>query len=359
MSFVASYIKDLIKFNGPITVARFMKTVLTHKEFGYYNTKEVFGGKGDFITSPEISQVFGECLGLKIVQWAKTHRLNTPMHIVELGPGRGTLIHDVLRTLRSFPDVQLKSVTLIEVSDKLRHQQKKQLEEFPCAIDWLSSIDDFKIHRCKDVSLVVLAHEFFDALPIHAFTRIEGSNWREIMVGLDHSDGFVFQTAPSETLSQKVFFPKDPKVLKNAVEVCPEAIKVAVWMKRCFKVSPKALGMIFDYGQFGPPTGSLRAIKGHNILDNPLSDVGDCDLSADVDFRALYDVFNEDFDVEFKYQGQFLQEMGIRERTKMLVYHNRNDCNIRSHLVSAFERLVDPQQMGSIYKVLSILSSRE
>lgn len=356
MSSLASHVKDLIKLNGPITLARFMRNVLTHNSLGYYITKEVFGGKGDFITSPEISQMFGESIGLKIVQWARLHEHKAPIQIIELGPGRGTLMHDVLRTINQFSDVQskLKSATLVEVSQKLQQLQKTKLKEFPCDIDWISSVDQFDSEICNGTSTVVLAHEFFDALPIHAFKRTSGDAWREILVGLDQQDAFALQLAHEETLSQKFFLPKEIEATQNAIEVCPEGIKVANWMKKCFSLSPSALGMIIDYGKYRAPSGSLRAIKDHKIQENPLQDVGECDLSADVDFKALDNVFKDEFSTEFKYQGQFLLDLGIRERTMMLLDRNRNDKNIVKDLISSYERLVDPKEMGSIYKVLTI-----
>lgn len=356
MSSLASYLKELIKINGPITVARFMKNALTHPSLGYYNTKEVFGRKGDFITSPEISQIFGESIGLKIVQWARMHKPKGPIHLIELGPGRGTFMHDVLRTVKQFSDVksQVKRVSLVEVSEKLRKFQENKLGEFSCNIDWAASVDQFNPERCKKTSTVILAHEFFDALPIHAFNRISGNEWREIMVGLDQQDVFALQLAHSETFSQKLFLPKHVEASQDAIEVCPEGIKIANWIKKCFSFSPSALGMIIDYGIYGAPSGSLRAIKEHKILGDPLQDVGECDLSADVDFRALDSIFKDVFETEFKYQGQFLLDMGIRERTMMLIERNRHLPEIASHLVSSYERLVNPKEMGSIYKVLTI-----
>ncbi|KAJ3001106.1 hypothetical protein HKX48_003056, partial [Thoreauomyces humboldtii] len=193
---VSKHIRDQIKFGGPISVANFMRSALTHPEGGYYMKEDVFGARGDFTTSPEISQMFGELVGI----WFITHwqSLGSPkdVRIVELGPGRGTLMADVLRTLAQFPSFHktIRGVHMVDASPFLRTMQAQTvapgvvLEEGSATVSredglnvhWHEVLDDVPSDMCT----MFVAHEFFDAMPIYKFELTE-DGWREIVVALE------------------------------------------------------------------------------------------------------------------------------------------------------------------------------
>ena len=295
-----------IRFGGPLTVAQYMREALTNPGSGYYMKKDVFGRQGDFVTSPEVSQMFGECLGIWIInEWLKMGR-PAPMQLVELGPGRGTLMADILRTFGKIsPDALAgMSVHLVEVSDAMRRLQEAALcggapSQQPARdvsgdsnafhqrrssagplVSWYSSSRDVP----RGFSFFV-AHEFFDALPVHKFVRGGGGDgdekWHEILVDVD-GDGLRFVRAKGKTPAVSLI---DAGEEKDEVEVCPAAGVLVKSLCERIATDGGAL-LVADYGHGGEKGDTLRAFKGHALAD-PLKEPGDADLTADVDFSYL------------------------------------------------------------------------
>ncbi|EDV29842.1 uncharacterized protein TRIADDRAFT_52674 [Trichoplax adhaerens] len=373
-------VKDLIsqiKADGPISIASYMRQVLTGPMGGYYMSSDVFGSKGDFTTSPEVNQMFGELIGIWLYyQWMQT-RPKSHAQIIELGPGRGTLSADILRTIKQFRNLQEGlSLHLVEISPKLSKIQEdticmhdtkttqsvKELDVKPagCYKALMSSdgIPIYWYYHLKDVpnndySLVV-ANEFFDALPIHQFRKVNG-NWNEVMIDVDEGDGkhhLKFVLAPKPTLqtklyTQDVMFAKSSKV-KDIMEVSPDSATIYKEIADRLRVHG-GCALIVDYGEFGTGTDTIRAFRKHkqvHVLDAP----GSADLTADVDFAFLkYTVENT---VKFYGpipQGQFLLQMGIQARLKMLI--KELEKSQRDDLLSAYYMLINPNKMGLRFKV--------
>ncbi|KAI8983067.1 S-adenosyl-L-methionine-dependent methyltransferase [Pilobolus umbonatus] len=320
-----------------------MRQVLVNPLSGYYMTGDVFGRQGDFITSPEISQVFGELCGLwYLTEWM---RLGQPSktQIIEFGPGRGTLMSDILRTVAQFPKFYqtLTDVHFIEASPSLRKIQRLNLigeseddinkkedanysvRKDGIRVSWHDGVElvpgmYIELSLCPHWSFV-MAHEFFDALPIHIFEKYE-SEWREMLIDLDDTD-------------------ESWNVMKNIAK---------------FIEKNGGTGLAIDYGQDYIQGDTLRAIKQHKII-HPMSDPGTADLSADVDFSFLKDAIKKESNIDAYgpiTQMKFLQSMGIQARVEQL-FKNAKSSEARKTLLDGAERLMDPNRMGRIYKVLS------
>ncbi|KAJ7168624.1 S-adenosyl-L-methionine-dependent methyltransferase [Mycena filopes] len=378
---------DGIKATGPISLATYMQLCLSHPTYGYYMNSQnsIFGPQGDFVTSPEISGVFGELLGVWLAaQWMNTSP-RLPLRVVELGPGRGTLMADVLRVLAQFAPKQLKSVHLVETSATLRALQEARLQpsadEHGCVLEWHDSIE--QIAKTEDEYTMVLAHEFFDALPVHSIQRTD-QGWQEVLIALAESDPttdsepqshprlrYVLSPQPSAAstllgLSSSRF--RDTPV-GGRVEVSPVGFKTMrkVGELLCPTPSPngpplpRGCGLIVDYGEARAFAESFRAFKNHAIVD-PFTTPGECDLTANVDFAYLQEAVA---DLELPTHGPlpqaaFLERMGLGMRVESLIA--RASASSASHdaqeqaarLRAAAQRLVDPAGMGREYSVLGI-----
>lgn len=370
-----------IRFGGPMTVAQFMQEVVSHPRTGYYAAKdEVLGAGGDFVTSPEISQMFGECLSVWLLhEWTKMGRPR-PLQLVELGPGRGTLMNDVLRSLQKLtPPEVLKdlSVHLVEISDRLRKQQEAQLcgyfrkqpeteaEKPEHAI--LTAVSRFgpTVHWYKDLDEVprgfslFLAHEFLDALPIHQFVR-GPEHWHEVLIDLEQQ----YPKGNDKNVANKLRFVKSRQTTPNCVhvpedekrdslEVSPQTGKVVDMLCDRITVNGGA-ALIADYGHCGEKEITLRAFKDHQLQDDPLENPGQADVTADVDFSY---VKRRCSDTTLCYgpvgQGDFLKKLGIDLRKDSLLKKCKDDAT-KAQIESSFRMLTDPKRMGERFKFLSI-----
>ncbi|KAM3585946.1 hypothetical protein VKS41_002480 [Umbelopsis sp. WA50703] len=384
---LAKHLRDSIKIAGPLTMAHYMRQVLVNPLSGYYMKGDVFGSKGDFITSPEISQMFGELAGIwYLTEW---YRLGQPSktQLVECGPGRGTLMDDMLRALSKFPDMYktIQGVQLVEASPGLRKMQRSLLVPGSTEDD-VEHIEDERnipLQRCKrpdGISInwydgieflpdnawsMIMAHEFFDALPIHTFEKSE-DGWREMLVHLDDTNeteyNFRLVRSPSETtacksLTEQDMF-KDYKV-GDRVEVSPDSWNVMRLMAE-FLDRNGGVGLAIDYGQDYTQGHTLRAIRQHKIV-HPMSDPGSADLSADVDFKALKTAAAPLSTISTYgpvTQAHFLHSLGIQTRLKMLM-QNAPSSERASNMIKSYERLVDPRQMGETYKVLAFANDKK
>ncbi|MFC3713247.1 class I SAM-dependent methyltransferase [Sphingoaurantiacus capsulatus] len=326
-----------IEATGPMPVARYMAECLAH----YYGTRDPLGRGGDFTTAPEISQIFGELIGLWLADlWL---RAGSPpkVRLVELGPGRGTLMADIRRATARVPGFHAATkVHLVETSPSLRAEQAARM---PDAI-WHHRIDELP----DDAPLLLVANEFFDALPIRQLIRTP-AGWRERMVA--HGDGGFFEAAGPTPLDALV-----PAALAGApegatVELMPMATAIAAEIGARLAAQGGA-ALIVDYGYAGPSTGdTLQAVKDHAFTD-PFADPGEADLTAHVDFTALAAAAAPARAWKLTTQGNLLAALGIAARTEALAA--RASPEQAALLRSGTDRLVLPDAMGSLFKALAL-----
>jgi len=348
MSSLEEVITERIRESGPLTLAEYMDLALAHPEYGYYMKGDPFGAGGDFITAPEISQMFGELLSLwSAVVWQS---MGSPerINLVELGPGRGTLMSDVLRAAPSMPGfANALNVHMIETSPALKKRQQDALQGAPGAPQWHSTIEDV-----PDGPLIVLANEFFDALPIDQYFRA-GQYWCPRVIDLKpEGDGFCFVLLPPYD-AQDLPPGLEDVADGSMVEVCPTGLDVAASLAGRIKdFGGAALVIDYGHGESGPGE-TLQAVHKHSYHD-PLKDPGMADLTAHVDFGALSQrVFASGVRAHGPVsQGAFLEALGIRERAATLS-QNATQEQVEE-ILSALQRLTADDQMGQLFKVLAM-----
>ena len=329
-------LRERIARAGAMPLNEYMGLALTHPEFGYYATRDPFGSRGDFITAPEISQAFGELIGLWLAsQWITAGQPANAV-LAEIGPGRGTLMADALRAAHAVPGLlDACKICLIEASPALRDIQRQALGTGIAHVDRLEDL--------PEGALFLVANEAFDALPILQYER-RGKDWVEVRVGLvDDQLSFIGVRAPGDGL------PDWPD--GSVFETSPAALtQTAVLADRIARGGGAAL--IIDYGDRAPRKASLRAYRRHAEV-HPLHMPGDADLTADVDFAALAATISKaGAQVHGPVpQASFLNAMGLATRTGALARTNPDKAGA---LTKARDRLVDPAEMGTAFKVLAI-----
>ncbi|MCK9992961.1 MAG: NADH dehydrogenase [ubiquinone] 1 alpha subcomplex assembly factor 7 [Alphaproteobacteria bacterium] len=347
MSELLSHIQSMIRAQGPITLAAYMGLALGHPKFGYYHSQTVFGAEGDFITAPEISQMFGELIGLWCVQRWRDMGSPREFLLCELGPGRGALMADALRAAKLAPDfLDAARLHLVETSPALREKQRLAIAR---PIIWHDRLADLPL-----LPALVIANEFFDALPIHQFERAP-DGWRERMVTLDpQTDQLCFALSPVPVADAAIFSAAVRTAPEGAIaEICPAGQAVMTGITGHLAEQGGA-ALILDYGpMLSAPGGSFQAVRGHEFCD-PLQNPGMADLTAHVDFQCLAHAAaragcQTDGPVT---QGQFLLRLGMAERAQRLA-QNATPPE-REAIESALRRLTDPGQMGSLFKVLAL-----
>jgi SAM-dependent MidA family methyltransferase len=336
---LAGKLRRLIEANGPMSMADYMSHCLTDPEHGYYVTRDPFGPAGDFVTAPEVSQMFGEIVGAWLAHAWQLCGAPSPARLVELGPGRGTLMADIQRVGAAVPGfTSALSVHLVEISPVLRRQQAEMLARH--RVRWHASFAEV-----PDGPLFLIANEFFDALPIRQYVRVEGV-WRERVVGLD-GDRLTFGLGPG----QLECGPQAPEGSLFEVSAAADA-QVADITARITAQDGAAL--IIDYGHSETTPGeTLQAVKGHRYAD-PLEAPGEADLTAHVDFAALASRARTEGAAAHGplTQGEFLLKLGLLERAARL--GATADAAARESLRAAVDRLAKPDQMGALFKVLAI-----
>jgi NADH dehydrogenase [ubiquinone] 1 alpha subcomplex assembly factor 7 len=339
-------IAQRIRLQGPISLAAFMADALGHPEHGYYRRADPFGQAGDFITAPEISQMFGELIGLWCAEVWRLMGAPDAFRLVELGPGRGTLMADALRAAEVLPGfATAAAVHFVETSPLLRARQKAA--RVGGTVSWHGSIGDVPAGPT-----ILVANEFFDALPVHQFERTPGG-WRERLVALD-DDSFALVTAPAPTPAE-VLIPEAIRLSAPdgaVVEVSPAAISTARAIAERLEAEGGA-ALIIDYGHTAHGVGeTLQAVRRHKYHDI-LADPGEADLTAHVDFAALADAARPHVAIHGPVtQGAFLKDLGIEIRARQL--SQRATEGQRQDIESALHRLIDPAEMGTLFKVLAM-----
>jgi len=314
-----------------------------HPKHGYYTTRNPFGAAGDFITAPEISQMFGEMLGLTIAQVWRDQGAPDPFTLAELGPGRGTLMADVVRATAKVPGFhQAMRVCLVERSPSLQSVQRQALHGI--AVRWLDEVDGL-----PDAPLFLLANEFFDALPIRQFTRMP-DGWAETLVGLAGDKLILGKSAPAY-LAQLAHRIADTTA-GDIVETCPAANAIMGTIAAKI-VAHGGCAIIIDYGEWGSKGDTFQAVQ-HHAFVNPLAAPGLADLTAHVDFAALATAASA-IRPSFSTQGDFLSQVGIFARSERLAKGLTGDA-LASH-AAALDRLTSPSEMGQLFKVLALVQA--
>ena len=335
----------LIRANGPISVADYMADALGHPHDGYYSNETAIGAEGDFTTAPEVSQIFGELIGLWLVQcWTE---MGSPrkFNLVELGPGRGVLMADILRAASLRPAfIAAADLRLVEKSGRMRHEQRRRLDPFAVSPQWA---DDFA--GVPPGPSLIVANEFFDCLPIRQFER-RGGGWRERLVGIDGAS-LAFCAAPTPPPSS-LRLPEDAPV-GAVVELCEAGASLAGEIARAL-VAGGGRALIIDYGHLAAGFGdTLQAVRRHAYWP-PLAAPGKADLTAHVDFDALARAAIDASAAVYgpTTQGLFLGRLGLAARAERL-------CAGKSHeeildIERGIRRLAAPQEMGEVFKALVI-----
>lgn len=345
MTLLAHELAELIRQDGPISISRYMALCLGHPSHGYYMKQDPFGADGDFTTAPEISQIFGELIGLWAAAVWQAMGAPASVRLVELGPGRGTLMQDMLRAARALPGFrEALTVHLVETSPVLRERQGETLASSGTTPHWHD-----RIEQALDGPAIVVANEFLDALPLDQFVRTP-AGWRERLVGLDGNGGLAFGLAAEPDNSLSVAAPP------GSVVEQPAAALEAVAVVARHVAAEGGAGLFIDYGPARSGFGdTLQALKRHAFVE-VLAEPGDADLTVHVDFArmaqaglaagaAVHGVVT---------QRDFLLALGLQQRFEAL--SGRATPEQVQTLASGVQRLIEtgPTAMGELFKILAV-----
>ena len=339
-----------IRQGGPISVADYMGHCLFDPHHGYYTTREPFGGRGDFVTAPEISQMFGEMLA---VWWlASEAGLGlSNVALAEIGPGRGTLMDDMLRTIAKLTGGGLPQVEMVELSPRLSSAQREKLRAHAAKITWHSGVQFL-----PEQPLGIIANELFDAIPVHQFVKTR-TGWFERMIRADSDGGLEFSLGPSR-LDLSLLPPghegePEGQIFEHSPARLAMAEKIAAHLKRF-----GGFALLIDYGHAATGFGdTLQAVRGHayaSVLEHP----GEADLTAHVDFLDLARVAAATgaFVSGTVEQGAFLRALGIVDRASVLKANT--SAASASAIEASLKRLVADTEMGILFKVLALSSQK-
>jgi len=351
MNALASKIAGLIRATGPLPVGDYMALCLFDPDHGYYTTRQPFGRDGDFITAPEVSQMFGELIGAWLT--AAWRDLGDPRGTIlaEIGPGRGTLMKDILRTAAQISPDLLNNATvhLIEASPRLAEIQKQTLESAGVAVTWHRAISELPAGP-----LLIVGNELFDAIPARQYI-LTAQGWRERCVGLGEDDKLIFVTG-SGSIDTALLPPESANAQPGAIFEASPA-RASLMQHIAERIAEQSGAALFiDYGHLEAGLGdTLQAVLNHKY-DDPLANPGRADLTTHVDFAALSDaVHAAGLIAHLTTQGDFLLRMGLLERAGSL--GSSTGPAIRERLGEAVERLAGPDKMGNLFKVLAFSSS--
>ena len=352
---LAARIKSYIRDTGPIPVSEYMSLCLLDPTHGFYPTRDPLGSEGDFITAPEISQMFGEVLGLWVIQSWRDIGSPARFNLVELGPGRGIMMADILRSVRL--DLHCMSavrVHLIEVSAALESVQAESLIDTPAIVKWVQSLDDL-----PDDPTIIIGNEFLDCLPIRQAVQSDPfaaqNGWQERLIGLDDEGNFRFQLDPaplSPTLQAALPKGHEEARKDELIEFCPPAFQIMEQIKRLFESHP-GRALFIDYGpeatEFGDTLQALKRHKKVGVFDLP----GESDLTARVNFQALAQAASQSGLVASAIvtQAELLSKLGIEMRAVTLARHKPE---AKPKILRQLHRLMDSEEMGQLFKAICI-----
>jgi NADH dehydrogenase [ubiquinone] 1 alpha subcomplex assembly factor 7 len=340
---LAAKLAARIRREGPISVADYMDACLNDREYGYYRKSNAIGRGGDFITAPEISQVFGELIGLWCAVVWQGMAAPKSVRLVELGPGRGTLMRDALRAARADPAFRgALDVRLVESNAALEAMQRTALAGEDVPIGWSAGLEP----GSAPAATIVIANEFLDTLPVAQWVFRKG-HWHSRLVGLGDDGALCFTAgATNASLTQPA---QDGDILESRTAA------LAGWAEKLAAYGAPLAALFIDYGHPRPALGdTLQAVAAHRY-DDPLRAPGEVDLSAQVDFAAVADAMRGrgltcDGPVS---QAQFLSALGIVERASRLMAANPQKA---ATIEAGVARLLAPSGMGTRFCALGVRS---
>ena len=344
---IETKIKNLIRTSGPISISRYMEICLWDTENGYYTSNEVLGEKGDFITSPEISQTFGELIGLWAFSFHQQFINRDSLCITELGSGRGTLLRDAIRSIYRVTNKQIDlDITILEKSQRLITLQKESLQNNN--VRWISDVK-----KLSSAPQIIIANEFFDALPINQY--VKGSEgWHEKKIAIKNSE-LCF------TLDNKIWVPSDSifSNFKKGHTLEYSEHSVYIFSNICnHLIKYDGVLLVIDYGNISGVGDTLQAVNSHEIT-SVLEKPGQSDLSSHVNFKLLKEIARKKklYVSPLIDQQRFLLELGIKERLKSLTKNVRSPK--AEKVASEIKRLIDPDKMGTLFKVMAITKNKK
>ena len=341
MTKLKSILVERIKSNGPMPLSEYIQQCLFHPIYGYYVKEPVFGINGDFTTSPEISQMFGELLAISILQAWIDQGSPSKIILAELGPGRGTMMADILRTLKIHPDfLNATEIHLIEASSNLRSEQKKTLSEFN--IFWHNELPSF-----KEKPLFLIANEFFDTLPIDQFLRQGNNFFKRTVQFLGNKLTYGLEKKPTidKALENRLMDTSNGDIVELNIAAAAISKNIGDHISNF-----GGLAIFIDYGDWRSLGDTLQAVKNHEYCDIFVSP-GEADITAHVDFEVLAINSGCAFS-KLTTQGVLLERLGITKRAQNLA-KDLNDESLKNHIL-AHRRLVHPDEMGTLFKALSL-----
>ena len=338
MTTLTDIILTQIARSGPITIAEYMTQCLLHPKYGYYTTHQPLGSTGDFVTAPEISQMFGEVLGLCLAQTWIDQGAPERFTLAELGPGRGTLMADILRATKTVAGFHTAAkIILTEASPELMDVQKQTLDGYN--VHWVNHVTEL-----PEQPLFLIANEFFDCLPISQHIRTEHS-WQEQMIGAkDGALGFILAgQTPTDVF--------EDAPLGTVLELCPSAVAITTDIARIIGAYGGA-ALVLDYGDWQPQGDTFQAVRNHENTD-PLTKCGLSDLTAHVNFQSLAQAATGFAQTsKLTSQGVLLENLGITTRAQALAVKLQGDA-LENH-ITAHRRLTHPDEMGHLFKAIAI-----
>jgi NADH dehydrogenase [ubiquinone] 1 alpha subcomplex assembly factor 7 len=345
MSALEDEIKALIGQEGPISLERYMALALAHPTHGYYMNRDPFGAEGDFTTAPEISQMFGELIGLWAAEVWAAMGAPDPLRLIELGPGRGTLMSDALRAARVAPEFRAAlDVCLVETSPALATIQHDTLLTAGAPVSWAAQLED-----APDGPAIIIANEFLDALPIRQYVR-GPRDWRERLVGLDSAGKLSFGLSP-----------EPERAIRGSADEGDMLEVNAIGHRLMFEVGARlarqgGAALFIDYGHTATGFGdTLQALRAHRMVD-PLVDPGEADLTAHVDFAAMARSARAAGAAVYGPidQGDFLKALGLEQRAQAL--SSRAAAAQAADIEAARLRLTGKGsgQMGALFKAMVV-----
>ncbi len=345
---LALKLKAIIAQHGPMTVAEYMGHCLWDEQFGYYATQTVIGSTGDFITAAEITQVFGEIIGLwSAVVWQQVLGSPPALQLVEYGAGRGTMMRDALRAARVVPGfVAAVSVHLLELSPTLANAQRAALCDAGVPVSWGQNLAGFP------APAIILANEFLDAWPVEQWIKTDiGWCWRG--VGIDSAGELCFTIMPG-TRTRGDLDAQVPTAALGSIVESQRPERLAQAFKALNQSGPFA-ALLIDYGHVAPVSGdTLQAVRSH-VYESPLTSPGEADLSAQISFYELATALHSagltiDGPVT---QAGFLGSLGTIERASRLMSANPQRAG---EIEAGIARLMSPNGMGTQFKVMGVRS---
>lgn len=358
-------IENLIKINGPLTIAEFMQEAMYNPQKGYYRTKKAIGKNQDFITAPEISSIFGELIAAYFLNFII--QSNKKIAFTEMGAGLGTLFFDITasfsrmaKKLGKFEETKEKvSFNIIEISEELTKIQQEKLKNSEFEINWHQNFEDFQ-EKNQNKQIYFIANELFDCFEIHQFAKTN-NKWQEVMVALKKG---IFKSELSlilENFSQEKHNFIEKLANENEINhkkdeiIFEHSFKAQNFMEKLTNSikNQGGIALIIDYGYYNSPLkNSLQSIKSHEKQDI-FQNIYNSDLTALVNFKMLEKTAkNNNLQTSLVSQQNFLTSLGIKEKEQFLL---QNDKNIdKNQLKNAVNRLIDSDQMGELFKCLII-----